>query len=101
MQESCKSSVHQSSYDTSHLMTLHTFKRNTLPCLFSKVLSQLGLRETSQISHVLHSQGFCNGGSHLTPQVTAARVTQAIQEYSVLLVIFYLYSQKRSVICIE
>lgn len=85
-------------------MTLHTFKRNTLlilPCLFPKVLSQLGLRETSQISHVLHSQGFCNGGSHLTPQVTAARVTQAIQEYSVLLVIFYLYSQNRSVICSE
>lgn len=84
-------------------MTLHT-ARNTLlilPCLFPKVLSQLGLRETSQISHVLYSQGFCNGGSHLTPQVTAARVTQAIQEYSVLLVIFYLYSQNRSVICSE
>lgn len=43
-----------------------------LPCFFSKVLLQLGLREASQVSHVLYSESLCDGGTQLPPQVTAA-----------------------------
>lgn len=85
-----------------HLMTAD-FKGNilfVLPCLFSKVLSQLGLREASQIAHVLYSQSFCNGGTQLSAQVTAAwvKISNTV-EFSVLLVSFYIYTSMSECEC--
>lgn len=47
-------------------------KRHDLPCLFTKVLSQLGQGEAGQLAHVLHPQGLCDGGTQLPPEITAA-----------------------------
>lgn len=49
------------------------------PCLFSKVLLQLCLREAGQVPHVLNSQGLCNGDAQLAPEVTSARVSVVIR----------------------
>ena len=62
---------HQSHYDT-YVFYINIW--SALPCFFSEVLSQLGLREAGQLTHVLYSQSFCNGGTQLTPQVTAVQV---------------------------
>lgn len=57
-----------------------------LPCFFSKVLHQLGLREASEISHVLHFQSFNYRSPHLTPQVPTE---QEEQRHHLLLLCFY------------
>lgn len=49
-----------------------TRKYLVLPCLFTKVLSQLGQGEAGQLPHVFYSQGFCNGATQLTPEITSA-----------------------------
>lgn len=54
----------------------------SLPCLLSKMLLQLGLREAGQFPHVLNPQGLCDGDAQLSPEVTSAQVNEVTQSYN-------------------
>lgn len=79
----CLHEVGMQELDIRHSGIIEYMKRKTgwllPPCLFSKVLFQLGLREAGQVPHVLNSQGVCDGDTQLAPKVTSAPVNEGIQ----------------------